>query len=71
MIRLPARKQDYVKLKEYPGIILLAFMNSGWSCVFWLEWLKVLFYCIYRPELVMFFTMLMNLSLLCIHKNCL
>lgn len=54
MIRLPARKQDYVKLKEYPDIILLAFMNSGWCCAFWLQWLKVLFYCIYRPELVMF-----------------
>lgn len=50
MIRLPARKQDYVKLKEYPDIILLAFMNSGWCCAFWLQWLKVLFYCIYRPD---------------------
>lgn len=29
MIRLPAGKQDYVKLEEYPDIIVLAFMYSG------------------------------------------
>lgn len=29
MIRLLVGKQDYVKLKEYPDIIVLAFMNSG------------------------------------------
>lgn len=55
MIRLLVGKQDYVKLKEYPDSIVLAFMNPGWYCAFWFQQLEVLFECIYRPELVMVF----------------